>query len=106
MKESDIVKKMKGTFDDNFLGCNFVPTIAAVFDPRTNLDFVYDYFRDLYGDSTEKHTKIDDALGDIFNTYVKNLSSQGLSCSFINNDNGSSSCGDNPHSILDKWKKS
>ena len=44
---------------------------------------------------------IEDAFGDIFNAYAKNLSSQGLSCSFINNDNGTSSYGDNPRSILD-----
>ena len=105
-QESDIVKKMKGTFDNYFVHCAFVSAIAAVFDPRTNLDFVHFSFRDLYGDSTKKHTEIDDALGDIFNTYAKNLSSQGLSCSFINNDNGSSSYGDYPRSVLDKWKNS
>ena len=48
---------------------------------------------------------INDAIGDIFIAYAKNLSSQGLSCSFNNNDNDSSSYGDNPRSILDKWKK-
>ena len=61
-------------------------------------------FRYLYGDNTEKHTVIDDALGSIFIAYAKNLICQGLSCSFINNDNSSSSYGDNPRSILDKWK--
>ena len=44
---------------------------------------------------------IDDALGVIFNAYAENLSSYGLSCSLISNDNGSSSYGDNPRSILD-----
>ena len=106
MKESDIVKKMKGTFDNNFLGCNFVPTIAAVFDPRTNLEFMCYSSKYLYGDSIEKHTVIEDGLDYIFNANAKNLSSSGLSCSFINNYNGFFSCGDYPCSILDKWKKS
>ena len=97
---------MKGRFDNYFLGCTFVSSIAAVFDPRTNLEFVRNSLRYLYGDCTEKHTVIEDALCDIFNAYAKNLCSQGLTCSFINNDNGSSSCTDNPRSILDKWKKS
>ena len=65
-KESDIVKKMKGTFDNYFLGCTFVFAIAAVFDPRTNLEFVRYSFRYLYGDSPEKHMVIENALGDIF----------------------------------------
>ena len=91
---------MKGTFDNYFLGYTFVSAIVAVFDPRTNLEFVCYLFRYLYGDSTEKHTVIDDALGNNFNAYAKNLSSQGLSCSFINNDNSSSSYGDNPCIIL------
>ena len=97
---------MKGRFDNYFLGCTFVSSIAAVFDPRTNLEFVRNSLRYLYGDCTEKHTVIEDALCDIFNAYAKNLCIQGLSCSFINNDNGSSSGGDNPRSILDTWKKS
>ena len=96
---------MKWTFDNYFLGCTYVSAIAAVFDPGTNLEFVHYSLRYLYGDCTEKHTVIDDALGDIFNAYAKNLSNQGLSCSFINNDNGSSSYGDNPRSILNKWTK-
>ena len=59
-------------------------------------------FRYLYGDSTEKHTVIENALGDIFNAFAENLGSQGLFCSFFNNDNGASSYGGNPRSILDK----
>ena len=70
------------------------------------MEFVRYSFRYLYGDSTEKHTVIDDALGSIFIAYAKNLICQGLSCSFINNDNDSSSYGDNPRCILDMWKKS
>ena len=97
---------MNGTFDNCFLGCTFVSAIAAVFDPRTNLEFVRYSFKYLYCDSTVKHTVIDDAFGDIFKAFAKNLSSSGLSCSFINNYNGFFSCGDYPCSILDKWKKS
>ena len=63
-------------------------------------------FKYLYCDSIEKCTVIDDALGVIFNAYAENLSSYGLSCSLISNDNGSSSYGDNPRSILDMWKES
>ena len=44
---------------------------------------------------------INDALGDIFHAYAKNLIILGLTCSFINNDNCSSSYSDNPLSILD-----
>ena len=91
---------MKGTFDNYFLGYTFVSAIVAVFDPRTNLEFVCYLFRYLYGDSTEK-TVIHDALGYIFYAYAKNLSCEGFTCSFINNDIGSSSYGDNPRSILD-----
>ena len=97
---------MKWTFDNNFLCCTFVSAIAAVFDPRTNLEFVHYSFRYLYGDCIEKLTMIEDAFGDVFNAYAKNHNRQSLSCSFINNDNGSSSYGDNPHSILEMWKKS
>ena len=85
------MKKMKRKFDNYFLGYTFVSTIAAEFDPRTNFEFVRYSFWYLYGDSIEKHTVIDDALGDIFDAYANNSSSQGLSCSVINNDNGSSS---------------
>ena len=50
-------------------------------------------------------TLIDGALSRMFGAYAKDLCSQGLSSSFPNNDNSSSSDGDNPCNILDKWKK-
>ena len=49
---------------------------------------------------------IDKAVSHIFGVYAKDLCSQGLSSSFPNNDNSSSSYGDIPCNILDKWKKS
>ena len=105
-QESYIVKKMKATFDKYFDCCIFVSAIAAVFDPRTNLEFVHYSFRYLYGDGARKLTLIKDALSHTFGVYAKDLCSQGLSSSFPNNDNSSSSYGDNPSNILDRWKKS
>ncbi|XP_065619971.1 zinc finger BED domain-containing protein RICESLEEPER 1-like [Quercus suber] len=104
--DSDIAEKMRRTFDKYFGRSTFVSAIAAVFDPRTNLEFVHYSFRDLCGDDTKKCRVIDDAISHIFGLYAKDLCSQGLSSSFPKNDNISSSYGDYPRNILDKWKKS
>nr|POE54772.1 zinc finger bed domain-containing protein ricesleeper 2 [Quercus suber] len=106
LRESDIAKKMGMTFAPYFDFCTLVPAMAAVFDPRTNLKFVHYCFRYLYGDCTKLPTVIDGALSHMFGLYAKDLCSQGLSSSFPNNDNSSSSYGDNPCNILERWKKS
>ena len=105
LQESDIAKKMGITFAPYFDFYSHVSAVAAVFDPRTNLKFVHYCFRYLYGDCTKLPTLIDGALSRMFDAYAKDLCSQGLSSSFPNNDNSSSSYGDNPCNILDKWKK-
>ncbi|KAK7827956.1 putative ac transposase [Quercus suber] len=101
LRESDIAKKMGMTFAPYFDFCTLVPAMAAVFDPRTNLKFVHYCFRYLYGDCTKLPTVIDGALSHMFGLYAKDLCSQGLSSSFPNNDNSSSSYGDNPCNILE-----
>ncbi|KAL4632270.1 hypothetical protein ACB092_04G037900 [Castanea dentata] len=103
-QKSDISKKMIGTFDKYFDCCTFVSAIAAVFDPRTNWNFLHFSFEALYGKDTKKHKAIGDALSHIFGAY-KDLCSQELSSSFPNNDNSFSSYGDNPCNMLDMWNK-
>ena len=101
-----IAKKMRVTYDKYFDYCTFVSGIAAVFDPRTKLDFVHYSFKELYGSCAMKYLAIDDALGHIFDEYTKDLSSQAFSPSYINNGNSSTSYDDNDCDILDRWYKS
>ena len=90
-----VAKKMSETFDKYFDYCTSVSAIAAVFDPRTKLDFVHYSFTELYGGHTKKNLLIDDALGHIFDEYAKGRSSQ-----------ASTSYDDNYSDILDRWHKS
>ncbi|XP_030940016.1 zinc finger BED domain-containing protein RICESLEEPER 1-like [Quercus lobata] len=86
-----VAKKMSETFDKYFDYCTSVSAIAAVFDPRTKLDFVHYSFTELYGGHTKKYLLIDDALGHIFDEYAKGRSSQ-----------ASTSYDDNYSDILDR----
>ena len=52
-KESNMAKKMRATFTMYFGRCTFVYAIAAVFDPRTNLEFVHYTLRGLYRDGSK-----------------------------------------------------
>uniref|UniRef100_A0A7N2MT18 BED-type domain-containing protein n=1 Tax=Quercus lobata TaxID=97700 RepID=A0A7N2MT18_QUELO len=94
---SDITYKMIQKLDCYFEDICYVCAIVAVFDPRTKLDFVEDF------EDTSEHRI---TLGYMFDLYAENLTSQRSSSSFINNDNSSSSDGDDPCNILDYWKKS
>ncbi|XP_050258832.1 zinc finger BED domain-containing protein RICESLEEPER 2-like [Quercus robur] len=86
---------MSETFDMYFDYCTSVSAIAAVFDPRTKLDFVHYSFTELYGGHTKKYLLIDDILGHIFDEYAEGRSSQ-----------ASTSYDDNYSDILDRWYKS
>nr|POE70365.1 zinc finger bed domain-containing protein ricesleeper 2 [Quercus suber] len=90
-----VAKKMSETFDKYFDYCTSVSAIAAVFDPRTKLDFVHYSFTELYGGHTKKFLLIDDALGHIFDEYAKGRSSQACT-----------SYDDNYSDILNRWHKS
>ncbi|GMY32600.1 zinc finger BED domain-containing protein RICESLEEPER 2-like [Fagus crenata] len=102
-----IAKKMRATYDKYFGYCTFVSGIAAVFDPRSKLGFVHFLFKELHGSCGKNYlAEIVDALGHIFDEYAKDLSSQALSSSFINNGNSSTSYEDNDCDIRDRWYKS
>jgi hypothetical protein len=101
-----IAKKMRVTYDKYFDYCTFVSGIAAVFDPRSKLGFLQYSSKGLYGSCAKNYLAIVDALGHIFDEYAKDLSSQALSSSFINNGNSSTSYEDNDCDIRDGWYKS
>ena len=105
-QESDIVKKMKENFYSHFHKMSFVYAIVAVFDPRTKLDFVEYSFEQYSGDNSVHWGMLSEFLGNMFNLYAENLTSQRSTSPFINNENSSSSDGDDPCNILEGWKKS
>ena len=110
-QESDIAKRMKVTSTEYFHLVSCASAFVAVFDPRTKLDFVEYSFKKLCSSiSSHLHKKFVKALlrciTNMFNLYAEYLTSQRLSSSFINNDNSSSSDGDDPCNILEDWKKS
>ncbi|KAK9997353.1 hypothetical protein SO802_022039 [Lithocarpus litseifolius] len=102
-----IAEKMKVNLDKFFDKLIFVSAIVAAFDPRKKMDFVEFSYKKFFGDNY--HTMTENARGDITYVYAEYLRSQGSSSSCFNNDNSSSSDGDDPCNmldILDEWKKS
>lgn len=107
IQESDIVKKMKVNFDENLFGTTLLfSSVVAALDPRTKLDFVEYSLKRYINNATGLLTLTIEALYNIFNAYAKYFTSQGSSSSIINDDNCSSSDGDDPCNIVDDWKKS
>ena len=96
-----IADKMRVRFDSYCRDFIRVSAIAAVFDPRTKLDFVLFSLKDVYGEGTTLCTKIKDEFFRIFYGYAEDFSSQ-----IINNDRSSSSYGNNDCDVLRKWYKS
>lgn len=104
-RESDIANKMVDLFNEDSDEVIFIYSIVAAFDPLTKLDFVKSAFEEIFSGDLYLWMEIEEKLGNMFHLYAENLSSQRSSSSFINNDNSSSSDGDNPCNILDEWKK-
>ncbi|KAK9997349.1 hypothetical protein SO802_022035 [Lithocarpus litseifolius] len=101
-----IADRMRVRFDSYCIQLTRVSAVAAVFDPRTKLDFVHFSLKDLYGEGTATYSTIKDDIVQIFDGYAEALSSQPLYSSFINNDRSSSSYGNNDCDVLGKWYKS
>ena len=93
-----IANKMKARFDNYCRDFIRVSAIAAVFDPRSKLDFVLFSLKDVYGEGTTLCTKIKDDFFLIFDGYAEDFSSQPY--------RSSSSYGNNDCDVLGKWYES
>ena len=93
-----IANKMKARFDNYCRDFIRVSAIAAVFDPRSKLDFVLFSLKKVYGEGTTLCTKIKDDFFRIFDVYAEDFSSQPY--------RSSSSYGNNDCDVLGEWYES
>ena len=93
-----IANKMKAKFDNYCRDFIRVSAIAAVFDPRSKLDFVIFSLKKVYGEGTTLCTEIKDDFFRIFDGYAEDFSSQPY--------RSSSSYGNNDCDVLGEWYES